>query len=877
MKRSVCTVFFAMILQILMVNAVLAEEPMPVREVLDNGMTVILQENHRAPVVTIQAWVGAGSITEGEHLGSGISHFAEHMLFKGTERRGVGQIGEEVKAAGGFTNAHTGNDKTVYYITFHSDYFDQALDILSDALMNSTFDPQEVEKEREVIIKEIKMNRDDPFRRLYLQANETAFAVHPYRLPVIGYENLFRALTREDLLAYYKRLYVPNNMLFLAVGDFDADEVMPKIREAFSGFERKSVVPEFVPAEPLQRGRRERVEEFDVAVAQSMMGFHGPNLFSPDLYPMDVLAIVLGEGETSRLYKELREKRGIVYSIFAWSATPRDPGMFWILSSYEPENKKAVEQAIWEQIEKIRSEGISEEELEVAKAKVLSSYIFHKETVEGQADDLGSDEFDAHDLQFGKHYVDAIGSVTSDEIVAVINKYFRPENVAITTLVPRGTMAVSKGEGVLEEGRAENDAAIKKYTLANGLTVLLKEDHSTETVAIRLHALGGALSETKANTGITKLVSDVMLKGTTTRSAEDIAWEIESRGGTIGAFSGYNSFGFNVTMLSRDVEVGLEILADVLANPAFSEEEVERERTAALASIKKIEDNIDSSAMKFFRETMFAGHPYGFQPKGTVESVQSLTPEKLKEFYSRVLGASRMVLSVFGDIDKNKVEGIIERDFAQLKSGGNLKLAGPPDFAAGGPKKASKFMDKEQLAIIIGFPGLDVTDPDRYTVDILNAFLGSQGGKLFQTLRDERGLGYSVGAFNILGIDPGAFVLYIFTEPEKREEAIAGMFEVIKDLRENGISAEELQRTKTEVMGQHAIGNQTNGELATEVAFDELYGLGYANYEQYDAKTRAVTREDVKRVASKLFDLDNYTIVTVGKVDESDGGPTQNE
>jgi zinc protease len=362
-------------------------------------------------------------------------------------------------------------------------------------------------------------------------------------------------------------------------------------------------------------------------------------------------------------------------------------------------------------------------------------------------------------------------------------------------------------------------------------------------------------------------MSKVMLKGTSTRSAEDIAWEIESRGGGINAFSGYNSFGFDVNMLSRDVEVGLEVLADVVANPAFAEEEVERERTAALASIKKIEDDIFSSSMKLFRETMFEGHPYSFQAQGKAEVVQSLIADDLREFHSRAADASKMVLSVFGDIDKSEVEEIIKRNFGHLKSGGKLTFAVLPDSAATQAKKASKVMNKEQLAILVGYPGLDVADPDRYAVTILTTFLNSQGGKLFQTLRDERGLAYSVGAFNILGIDPGAFVLYIFTEPDKREEATAGIFEVIEELREHGMNAEELQRTKTEVMGHHAIGTQTNGKLATEVAFDELYGLGYANHRQHDARIRAVTEEDIKRVASELFVLDGYTIVTVGRVE----------
>ncbi len=865
MKRILQSILPALFALTIASRPVLGTQDAPVRVVLENGMTVLLQENHRSPVVTIQAWVRAGSVTEGELSGTGVSHFVEHMLFKGTERRSVGRIGEEVKESGGATNASTGNDKTVYHITFHADHFDKVLDIMADVLMNSVFDPEEVEREREVIIREIQMNRDAPFRRLYLTALQTAYAVHPYKDPVIGYENLLRAVTRDELVAYYRKYYVPNNIIFLAVGDFEADEALAKVRDAFRDFERKSIAPMVVPQEPSQKGIRERVDEFAITVAQSMMGFHGPNLHSEDLYPMDVLAIALGGGETSRLYRELREKMGIVYTVMAWSATPRDPGMFWIATSFEPENYEGVKEAVWEQIEKLRSEGISQEELEIARAKVLSDYVFAKETVEGQARSLGSGEFDAYDIFFDKHYVESIAQVSAGDIQRVIEKYFRSENSVITTLMPLGKKTPT-GEEPEGTGVKAETAQIEKIVLPNGLTLVLREDHGSETVAIRLHALGGARAEDESNTGITNLMTSAMLKGTATRSAQEIAWAIESRGGGIGSFSGHNSFGFEVDMLSRDLETGLEILADVVANPAFAEEEVERERTAALASIKKVDDEIFSASTRLFRRTMFEGHPYSFQAQGEAEVVNALTPENLREFHSEATAASRMVLSVFGDIDRSETAELVKRYFGGLERGAELSVGGWPGPSGEGLKKASKRMNKEQLAILVGFPGVDVADSDRYTLEILSSFLNSQGGRLFQVLRDERGLAYMVGAFNILGVDPGAFVFYIVTDPGKREEAESGMLEVIRELREKGLTGEELQRTKVEVMGKHAISSQTNGQLATAVTFDELYGLGYNNHREYDSKIRAVTEDDVMRVASEVFDLGGYVVVNVGNI-----------
>ncbi len=864
MKNYLRVIVVALFMQAFLLWPAHAEQDGPRRYVLDNGMSVILLENHRAPVVTIQAWVGAGSLTEGEFSASGISHFVEHMLFKGTERRSVGQIGREVKEAGGRTNAYTGHDKTVYYITFHSDHFDKALDILADVLMHSVFAPEEVETERDVVIKEIEMNRDDPFRRLYLMAHNTAYDVHPYKNPVIGYENLLRGLTRDDLLTYYKRLYVPNNMSFVVVGDFDAGEALPKIKEAFHGFDRKSITPVVVPQEPRQMGPRERVEEFEVTVAQFLMGFHGPSLNSNDLYPMDVLAIVLGGGDTSRLYRELRERQGIVYSISAWSATPRDPGVFWISGSYEPENRKAVRDAIWEEIEKLRSEGVSEEELETARAKVLSGYIFSRETVEGQARSLGSGEMDAHDIFFDKRYVESIARVTARDVQEVMEKYFRPENVVTATLMPAGQKTAVEVEEEAQGEKPKTASVVEKAMLPNGLTLLMREDHSTETVSLRLFILGGARAETRANTGISNLMSKAMLKGTKERSAEEIAREIESRGGSIGSFSGYNSLGFEVDMLSRDLEAGIKILGDVVANPSFPDEEVEREKAAALAGIKTIDDQMFPSSMKLLRETIFKGHPYSFQVKGDAEAVQSITPQELREFHAEAVVGSRMVLSVFGDFDKSQVLESVKEKFGGLDAGREFSGAGDTEPFEEALRQAFKPMKKEQLAILIGFPGVTVADPVRYPLEVLSGFLNSQGGKLFQTLRDERGLAYSVGAFNILGVEPGAFVLYIMTEPEKAEEAIGGMFEVMHDLRETGLDEEELERTKIEVTGKHAIEMQTNAQIATQVSFDELYGLGHNDYMEYDAKIYGVSPEDIRRVAMDIFDFNRSTLVAIG-------------
>ncbi len=466
-------------------------------------------------------------------------------------------------------------------------------------------------------------------------------------------------------------------------------------------------------------------------------------------------------------------------------------------------------------------------------------------------------------MNFDKYYVDSIGRVTKEDIKKVVNKYFRPENSVTGALAPTGKEIAFESE-TKETAAQVQEPEIEEVTLPNGLTLLLREDHSVQTVAVRLTVLGGARAENKSNTGITNLMSKTMLKGTTSRTAEQIVTEIESKGGSISSFTGHNSFGFEIEMLSRDAETGVNILSDIVANPSFPPEEVERERTAALARIRQVDDDIFPSSVKLFRQTMFDGHPYSFQVEGEADVVKSITPDGLRQFHSQAVAASGMVLSVFGDVDRERIVALVRKNFGQLESGSSLRVERTSTPFPEAIERAHKFMNKEQTAVLVGFPGVSVDNPDRYALEVLSSFLNSQGGRLFQVLRDERGLAYSVGAFNILGVEPGAFVLYIFTVPEKRVEAADGLLEVIRDLRENGLDEEELERTKTEVMGKHAIELQTNGQIAAEASFDELYGLGYNNYQHYDSKIRSLTVDDIRRVASEIFDVDRYVIVDVG-------------
>ena len=444
----------------------------PVHKVVfDNGLTVLVREDHSAPVVSAQAWVRAGSITEGPWMGAGLSHVLEHMLFKGTTTRGVSQIAHEVEGKGGYINAYTSFEQTVFHINIPSENWPTAVDILADCMQHATIPPEELLKEKRVILREMAMNNDDPSRRANRVLWATAFTSHPYRFPVIGYPDIYNRVTRDDVLAYYQQHYVPNNIVFVVVGDVDTAKVEQELRDQTKDFKMGAVGPAFVPPEPPQLSLRERHEEMPMQVSQIDLSWHGPAVTDPDVYPLDVLAIVLGQGNSSRLYRELRQRRGLVHGIEAGSYTPGYPGLFVIHASVDPDKREAAIAAIREQVRQLAEQPVTEEELRKAIKVSTTGFLDRLKTMQGQAADIAHNEFLVGDPNFSAVYLANLRKVTRDDLQRVVRKYFTDNNLTITSLNPPGTLARQQTAPA-----AKSEIEIKKFEFPNGLRLLVRED-----------------------------------------------------------------------------------------------------------------------------------------------------------------------------------------------------------------------------------------------------------------------------------------------------------------------------------------------------------------------------------------------------------------
>src|SRR5216110_3290298 len=380
------------------------------RWTLANGLTLIVQEDRSAPVASVQAWCATGSTTEDKHLGAGLSHILEHMLFKGTRTRSTNEIAQKIQDVGGYINAYTSFDRTVFWIDVPKDGVSTALDILSDAMMNSTLPPEEYQKEQEVIRREFAMGMDDPDRMSGLLLFSTAYQVHPYRFPVIGEIEIYNQLTQEQVMQYYKTRYVPNNLTFIVVGDVDAERVRQQIADLFKPYPEKSLQPVFIPGEPPQLGRREAHQEFATEMTHLSLAWHIPAVTNPDVPALDLLSTILGEGRSSRLYRRVREDAGLAFGISAFSYTPGDPGLFGIDATVDPKKREAAEQLALRIVDEVKSAGVMAVELEKAKKITLSHHLGALTTMRGQASDIGSNWLLTRDLNFSRHYLDEIGS-----------------------------------------------------------------------------------------------------------------------------------------------------------------------------------------------------------------------------------------------------------------------------------------------------------------------------------------------------------------------------------------------------------------------------------------------------------------------------------
>ncbi|HEX8294821.1 MAG TPA: pitrilysin family protein, partial [Chthoniobacteraceae bacterium] len=708
--------------------------------------------------------------------------------------------------------------------------------------------PEEYVKEQEVIRREFAMGNDDPDRVSGHALFATAFQEHPYRHPIIGHLDVFNGLQRDDVMAFYKARYVPNNMFFVIAGDVNATALHALLARLFAPHPRRSLPPVFIPEEPAQLGPRTSHLEFATELTRLNIAWHIPALTHPDVPALDVLAAVLGSGRSSRFYRRLREDEGLVHSIDAWCYAMGQPGLFGVDAVLDPEKRDLVQNEVLAMLAKLGTSGVTTSELTKAKKQALSHQLGAVTTMRGKASDLGSNWLLARNLNFSRDYLQALQAVTGADLMRVVQTYCTEKNLTVTSLNPQGSL--SKLGSLLPPAAA---GSVQKFELPNGLRLLVREDHRLPLISIAASFKAGLLAETAGNNGVTHLLAKVLMKGTRTRTAEQLAEEIESVGGAISSDAGNNSLNLHVRVMQPDLQLGIEVLADVLLNATLPEKAIAREKESQLAGIKADEEEVTVVARHLLRAHLFAEHPYGLRHLGTPESVARLTQDELADFRDQHLVAKNGVLAVFGAVRADEVHRLVIEALATLPSGKPCFAQVPQPATLTASREVESVMDKQQAVLMTGFHGADLFSPDRAALELIDEASSDLGSRFFLRIREEMGLAYFVGSSQVIGLARGPFVFYVGTNPAKITEVKAALQEEIAKLAAEGLTAPELARAKEKYLGAQDIRNQSNHAFAFTCALDELYGLGFQNHQKLRSEIEAVTLEEVRRVASKYF------------------------
>ena len=857
---------------------------------LASGVRVILEENHLSPVVAMQAWVGVGSADDPPDK-AGLAHLFEHTLLQSTQRRPAGQIAREIDAMAGALDSWSSFDQTVYQLVLAAPYLDAGLDILADALVNASFDPGELERARAGVLAELRQAAESPERAASQALFRAAFPAHPYGRPLAGSEAAVAALTREQLLAAYQRSYVGPNIALLVVGDFDASALKGKIAGVFAGVRRGSPPPARSP-EPAQAAARTVVIPRDLAESRLLLAYRIPAAGHDDTAALDLLAVILGQGEGSRLDLGPARGRQLVESASAYTFASRDGGLFIVSATMPPGRLEDPARALSDEVLRLAREEVSEAELGRARALLETGIARDRSTPAGYARRLGFFASVAGGLEREEGYLTRVAALSPGDLREVAARYLRVAQQTCAALV--SARSVTRGRGAADpaklgarldsvwaaaEARADRRQApppalpapggVVRVVLPSGLRVLVLQDSTLPL--INLHAVwaGGLRYEDPRSNGISNLLSVMLTRGTRGRASWQLGATLADLHASLSGFSTRDSLGLRVELPSDEWERGIEILADCLANPRLSEDDLERERRAILEQIRVRDRNPIATAMRLFAATLWSRHPYRLPELGTLDAVAALTHRRLLDHYRRYYGVSGLTIAIVGNVDATRAVARIQALLGDLPAAALDPRAVAAEPPRSEPAEVFAVAPGEDAQVVLGYPGVTARDPDRFTLAVLSEILSGPSGRLAAALREQRLFTSGPTASSVEGIDPGYVAVTFACRPQALDLAVRAVRAEVARLVEGGVSPDEVARARRYLVGAHALGLERRSAVAAALAFHEASGAGWQELGRYAAGLQRVTGADVQRVARKFLDPRREVVAVARPADEA--------
>lgn len=816
---------------------------------LDNGLTVVTREQPDAPVAALYLWIAAGAGAERpeEH---GIAHFLEHMLFKGTPRRGVGVAASVIEGLGGDLNAWTSTDATVLHATVEASGWAEALDVLSDMALHSVCDDAELQRERQVVLEEIRSYDDDPDNVLTEHVASALFGEHPYGRPILGTHASVSRHTLEAMQAFKAREYTPDRAVLAYVGPVSHGRVLDEAIRllgpwsgARNGDARRAPPPmkdgpHIVRPEP----------RFESAAVE--LAWPAPPLGHPDIGALEVAATLLGQGAAPLLTAALQLDAGLAYATWATLTAQRDAGSFHLgFVPREGSTAEAVAKTL-DVVAKLARDCPGLPSLRAREA-LLADFLFAEETVDGIAYDTawytaafgGPEAREAHSR--------ALATVTPDDVKRVVATWLTPERLVAGVLAPADAPPPELDAAIAapprRTGRSREPVRV---THASGARIWVLPDDSP-VAAVRLIGLGGGLVIPERGAGIGAAWSRLVHAGAGDRDATAMGEQIDRLAASVDPVVGRNTIGLALTLPASHLRDGIDLLGDLVLDPHLDAEEWERVHEEMLEDLRTRTDRSGEVASDRAGALMWRRHPWRLPTGGTRSSLDRLGPATIRRWHEQQLVGSNLVIVVAGGVDPDTV-------IDSLSWLDDL----PDEPWTPGPRPTPRprtrgrhvvQAGREQSTVLLMGDGVKVDDPRRHPIDLLTAILGGQSGRLFLDLREKRSLAYSVWAQAFFGVDGGSVSVGLSTDPARADEAATGLTEILAGIVGTPPDAGEMARCARMLVGQSALGLQRASARASHRATTELYGLPWG-LDAYREALARVTQAQIVAEASKFLD-----------------------
>ncbi|MBR6163201.1 insulinase family protein [bacterium] len=826
-------------------------------EKLPSGQTVVVEEIKANPMVIIDTWIKTGSVNETDK-NNGVAHFLEHLFFKGSKNYPAGSFDKILESKGAVTNAATSRDFTHYYILIPSKDFELALKMHADMLLNPLLPPDEIEKERGVVIEEISKGEDSPSRKIYSEMFRSFYKTHPYKRDVIGTREIISKISRDEILDFYHTWYTPNNMTTVIVGDIDSEKAVKLVKDNFiqPKTANKTTKPKYKvdlkPQKPIKN-----VSSMDIDTNYFSLAFKGtPDLSSKDNYALDVLSVILGDGRTSRLYKSLKDEKELVFSVSAGNSNMVEDSLFIVSATYSSSDTEEIKNEIFKEINSLKTDLVSEGELKKAKSMIERDTFYSRESVSNIANELGYVYTLNKDLNFYNSYVSNINKVTAEDIKRVANKYLTEQNSVLTIVQSKNqpSKTLSKAENKDYSYKIlKQDGDTTKYLLSNGAELVITQNKTNDIIAVNIASPKGLMTEEIKGTA--SICAKTMTKGTKKYDKQTFSELLEQNGIKLALGAGTEIYTASMKFTKNDSALAFDILKEVVNNALLSDNEIEKAKSDKMFEITQSKNQPSGIAFDEYKHLVWGGSTYDSSNSVLQNSVPKIKREDVVKYYNGLFDAQNLKISVNGNVNPDEFIKYFTDIFNKTDAPKLDITTRKTNFPAPSVRTKLTEKDSQALWLVMGWHTEGINNQKDWAVlNVLNAILGSgMSSRLFVNLRDSKSLAYQVGSDFSANIQKGVFTVYIGTNPKRAREAKEGLINEINLIKKEFVSDDELRDAKSKLIGNYIISMETNGEKAATVNWLEITGRGYEFITKYPELINAVTKEDIKEAANKYF------------------------